>query len=617
MKKKTSLIAALVLSATTVVGLASCGDTTSSSSDSGINSSATTALPRVILTNYEGKAPKRALVNQRVDLDEFIAVRMSDNSLSKDYRIAVAAADVVVEGHKVAATRAGNFDIRVFVGGDDFETAALKAIVSLKFVDELQAEVIDFLQPLSTNPKNITIDLYKASGDNLIYDGATIVHHEDYSAFYNKENPGELDDKGNPNSFIVVRNLTDNKAHTGAFGSDGKPVFDVGDVTATYPYYYITGNVSLDGDSLQYQRLSEEDTEDTLTGDALFTTNLLSYGCSFPVENQGYTSAYTHIIGFDEDEGGKKTLFVIPYMTDKDGKLVFYSILGIHDLGTSKVDIIETAMKDESYVPVSIVGPEIVTTANDIVAAGNYTVEFNAYAADSAGKKLTPTQETAATFAYCHLFGVLGEIKMTSYVTADGIYAKTTVGEKTLDERAFFNKDGQAHQGLLGKDDSFAITPIADVTDAKTTAMFKAATLGTVAEADVNGINWMHKTTDGTKTTFDGKVGDNDGATDGVVLYRNLLKLAAFPVNDLVKGGTTTLSEMLTKTVDFNAGAKHSLCVYDEYQSFVVDTAAKTLEVSVLGMLPIGAANAYYHMDFKVTSVGTTAFDFSTLAARP
>lgn len=612
--KKTSLIAAFALSASTLMGLAACGPTPAASSEnSSDSSSAAVIIPKTIFTSYQGEAPEYTLVNEWVDLDTFVAVQMNDKSYTHDYSVYVASDDVVVEGHKVAATATGDFDVRVFAGAESYAAATIKASITLKFVDEFQAQVIDFLAPLAENPKNLTIDMLDMSqSGNLSYSGTTFLHNENYAAAFDKTNPGSVID-GEANSFLLVRSLSDGKSYTGHFGEDGKPVFDPGDVTANYDYYYLTGDVSIDGLSTSYVA---EDGEALLYGDANFTTNLLTYGASFPLERKGYTADNALILGGSYNEAGDKLehLYVVPFFSDGEKKYN-YGVLDIYGIGTSTNAAIEAAMTDPSYLPAKIESPEVTTTMNAAVTAGNYTVEMNAYAVDASGKKLTPTAADAKDYAYCQLFGAMGDLKMTSYVTEDGIYSKTLVGEKTLDERAYFNRDGKVYSGVIGeKDDSFKVSEVAGATDAKDTADFKSRTLSTVADADVASVTWKTKTTEGTAITFTGATGDNDGSSDQMGLYRNLLKLAAMPVYITIAGDN--LSENLTTPVDFDAGTKHSLGLYDNFDSFTVDASNKTIEVSVTAYLPAGLPNGYYHMDFKVSAVGSTAFDFATVVDR-
>ena len=103
--------------------------------------------------------------------------------------------------------------------------------------------------------------------------------------------------------------------------------------------------------------------------------------------------------------------------------------------------------------------------------------------------------------------------------------------------------------------------------------------------------------------------------TDNILSIRHLYK--SFPVDGREVEVEYHSFELAPDTpVDFDGGVKHSLGLYDNFDSFTVDASNKTIEVSVTAYLPIGLANGYYHMDFKVSAVGSTAFDFATVVDR-
>ncbi len=140
-----------------------------------------------------------------------------------------------------------------------------------------------------------------------------------------------------------------------------------------------------------------------------------------------------------------------------------------------------------------------------------------------------------------------------------------------------------------------------------------------VTAAACDAVNWTSKKTNGTKTIFTGDVGDDDRTTKGNLLFEQLLNMFGGPtysvLNNVIAGGKGNLGTMWTEPQEFNGGDYHALSLYSKYTSFSVDSATNEIEITLSMYAPLGFDDGYFGMKMTLSDIGTTTFDFSTLAA--
>ena len=138
-----------------------------------------------------------------------------------------------------------------------------------------------------------------------------------------------------------------------------------------------------------------------------------------------------------------------------------------------------------------------------------------------------------------------------------------------------------------------------------------------VTAAACDAVNWTSKKTAGTKTTFAGDTGDDDKTTKTNQLFEQLLNMFGGANYGIIAdmSGYVSAGTWWTEPQEFNGGDYHALSLYSKYTNFTVDTATHEVEITFSMYAPIGLTDGYFGMKMTLSDIGTTTFDFSTLAA--
>ncbi len=628
------LSAVLMVSAAAIlgIGLASCGG------EGGVSTS-TVDKTASSIRNTIGSNP--FAVGTEINLDDYITVVYSNGTEDKDYTVSCSNANVTIAGHKATPTAVGTYTLDV-----SSSDGARSIRVSIDARSAEVMEIIDFLSPITTNTSNFIIDCYETSKSGSISRYQSAVHNEHYGVNANLDDLGETYG-GEPNSLILAE-LSDGNYYQGYFNQNGQPVFKPG-VESNYANYFICMPTSLNplGINEVEMETATGATQTVIAGDASFSQEMC-WAASYPIDQIydivfiGYS--YSEVLGlYDTDgDGTKDTLIVKPSyvmyefeyddegnpvpVLDDDGNMIEMEpfsfsnvILGIRNIGTASLDVMENVRNDASYLPQKLEASELQTSFAAVSAAKNYTVDIAAYPSDDTGAKL---YSAAAGSAYSTVFGTSKPIYQTNSVTSEGVLGELgtlsnggsgeTKDAATM-QTGYFNRDGQGYSFTVGSypldestsgDEGTANTPINEVTalDGVTDVFAGAASAQTVADVTGFGeLNITSKTTNGNEVTVVSEVGDNDGTTKANTLFETLFnQMTAY-----------TIGESWTEAVEFTGGDYHALTIYSDYIGLTCDTVTNEIHIEVLVYLPIGLDDAYVVLTYDVSSIGTTTADFS------
>lgn len=611
----------LLLSTAALVMLSACGETTNSSAaNSGTEQSDTTAA-----TSSEAAYPvvikKKTLpyLEEKVkfNLDSYISVEMSDGSISYDYEVSCSKSGLTIEGHKIKSDDVGTYTIVITAG-------SLSSKVTVEVLSNEQIKLIDFLSPLEEDPNNFTVDLY-ADGEYI----RTALHNSKYAVSYDKDNPAKLTTDGDPASTVYAY-LKDNNGYSGYLTKEGnniKPVFKPG-IIKNLNYYYMMYGMTLDVADSGY---AFRNGKDVLALGPEFTENLLAFGCSLPVTYMydGVEYGDTYLIDLsDTGMDGNPDEATLICTLDIEGESEPYEFvtLKLHDVGSSSLPYMETAITSDAYIPETISGSEITTAFAAIDTAGNYTLTAEIFSIDEDADELTKaTPSSIPDDPACNLFGSSDTV-ITQKVTSDGIYYE--MKQKAISQQgtgyalatdyslsaagAVWNSANKGYTTDLDDTGAFpAATEIQGCTNVFSLATVKQLTAGAVTGASVDTTNWTSKKVDATNhtVTFQGDVGDNDGVNADNLLFKDMFNmLGSTDYGTLSNAGTTW-----TKAQDSTTGSKFALSYASDYYSFVVNTATNEIDATVLVYCPFSDLSGYFAIRFRIGSIGTTTYNFSSI----
>ena len=554
--------------------------------------------------------------NVELDLDNYITIEYSDGTTDHTYDVTCSKADMIIEGHKIKSAVLDAYNVVISAGG-------LSARLSIEVFSHDQIALIEFVAPLETDPRNFSMDLM--DGEEYYF---SYFHNAKYTAVFDKTDPTAIDDEtGSPDSTILAK-LADGNGYWGAVVDDGtghpKAQFEPG-IESDYDYYYFTMDMLLDAADSTYVTYQGEE---VLMLGATFTQNLLNYGASQLPDRSGYTYYGSTFIGFvdtdnDQVEDGAK----FSCLVQSGSTISSWCDVVLYDVGTTSIPWMQTAITTQSYIPDAITGGEITTAFAALAAAGNYTMTVSAWTASQTSlEKQTPTSTDADACAY--LFGT-GDAVFTQKYTADGIYSEFK--GKALTDNAgtiamandYTVTAGAAawDDGTTGYKTTYAASTDTGFKPATTLASaagniysltgIQAMTASSVTAAGVNSTVWGGKTADTANhtVTLAGKVGDNDGTTATNLLFKQMIDMLGSTDYGILHNFGTSW----TDAEDFDAGDKHALTLYSDYESFEVNTTTNEISVVMSMYAPIGLTNGYFGLSFEITDIGTTSFDFSTL----
>lgn len=630
MKKISKVL--MLLSAGTLLALGSCTQEQGGNESTNVN-------PGDSQTSVAGSSSGEAKTASRIkhneipymeegvvlDLDKYVTIEYSDGSTDKNYEITCSKkALTIVEGtHKIKSDVSDTYTIVVKAG-------PLTTKLTIEVLSNEQLKLMEFLAPLDENPRNYSIDL---SADGEYY--WSYFHNENYTGVWNKDNPTELDDEGNPNSTILAK-LSDGNAYWGSVGKDGagnpKAVFEPGPVK-NWDWYYFTMDLALDASDSGW---TSYEGEDVLMLGPTFCQNLLNYGCSQLPENNGLEYYGAVVVDYiDTNIDGNPDKYVFDCLVKAGNEIGTYCTVTLYDIGKTNPAFMQQAVTQASYVPARITADEVTTAFNAINTAGNYTMTLKAWSCTS--QSLTPITPAPADIpedGCANIFGTTDAV-ITQKVTADGIYSEykgkklnqaangyTVDSDYTLmDVSAVYNAGGHAYATELDATDGSPTegqikpaTEITGVTNVFTLNEVKGMTAGAVNQAAVNGTTWTGKAEDTAAhtVTLKGDVGDNDGASvHENTLFEQLLNMFGGDTYGVLNSMGTTW----TKAEEFSQGDKHALSLYSSYDAFIVNTTTNEVSIVFDMYAPIGLGNGYFGMSITIDHIGTTTFDFSTLTA--
>lgn len=620
-----------LLSAATLLALGACtsGGSNSNQQSSQINpgESASESVPGNTEAAYPLVIKKETLPyleeGVKFDLDKYISVEMSDGQINHEYTVTCNKADMIIEGHKVKSDVIGTYTLVVTAG-------SLSSKVTVEVLSNEQIKLIDFLSPLEDEPNNFTVDLY--DGETYM---RTSAHTAKYALSYNKDNPGALDDEGEPNSFVLAY-LNDNNGYAGYLTQEGtvtKPVFEPG-IIKNLDWYYLMIGMQLDAADSGYTFMNGKD---CLMLGPSFTENLLAYGCSMPMAamyddvDYGYT-IMTDLKDTGMDGNPDEATFVTYLEIEGESEPYEWITIKLHDVGTTSLPFMETAIKSDSYIPETIVANEITTAFAAINQAGSYTVTANIYSVNPNAEDNTapyvPNPTDVPGDAACLIYGS-PDTMITSKVTANGVYSELKQKELTQQGNGYvaaseytlggasavWNASNKGYYTQTNEDGAFpAATEIAGCTNVFTLAGVKQLTAEAVNAAAVNSTNWTKKTAnDAAHTvTYAGDVGDNDGIKQENLLFKAMMNM----LGSTDYGVLSNMGTQWTDAVDSTTGNKFALTTYSDYKAFTVNTTTNEIDATILMYAPYSDVDqGYFGIRFKITAIGTTTHDFSPLMA--
>ena len=621
----------MLLSTATLVMLGSCVEPPEDKSNEGESTSLDT----------EAKAPTKIKRLKDIpylqegialNLDAYIGVEYSDGSIDSTYEVKTNSKNVTINGHRVSSTEVGVFYVTITAGG-------LTTKLELTVLSNDQTKIMTFLEPLEQDARNFTVDLLAEDGQGNEKLYRRVVHNAKYSVVYNGVDLFAVDEDGDPTSVILAK-LADGNGYFGHIEKDAsnnpKAVFEPG-IQQYYDYYYIVMDLELDAADSTYTSIAGED---VLMMGASFAERLMwSVGLSEAYDNYNrvlpfYGAAYR---GYEEVgmPNGNPDIMIFDIYVGTESQNEVYCTIKLSAVGESGFDWMNTAVTDASYIPEKITANEIPAAFTAVNAAGNFTLTMEAWSVSTDGSvydKFVPAEADMSGDA-CALFLGTCDAVITEKYTSTGIYTEfkgkklnqTTNGyapeaEYSLfDISAVWNESGAAYSTRLAdnEDQTAKVLParsaISGVTDVFQINEIKSMAANNITAAAANVVNWTGKQTEGTKVTFAGDMGDNDGTSQTNLLAAQIFGLLGGATYGVLKdwAGTWTGAQD-----GWGDGGKHAYSRSSDYKTFTVDTATNEIEAYLLMYAPFSDVdNNYFMMKFTISDIGTTTFDFSTLAA--
>lgn len=623
----------MLMSTAALAMLGSCVPPSDSSTNGNEGSASTSAADKDPSKIKREKEIPFLQENIFLNLDNFITIEYSDGSTDKNFELSTNAKSITIDGHKVKGSEVGTFYITVTAGG-----LVTKLDVTVLSNDQIKMEA--FLEPLLDDPQNFTIDVHYEDDNGQDQRLWKALHNARYTVIYDPDDLFAVDEKGNPDNFILAK-LSDGNGYQGTYteGANHTPVptFEPG-ILSQYDWYYVTMPIELDAADSTYISL---DGDDILLMSPTFAESLMwASGLSHPksngVELPYYGAAFAGFQDINIDGNPDIATFDIIVGDDTDNAV--WCTLILEAIGSSELSWMNAAIADASYIPAKITSNEITTAFLAANTAGNFTLTLEAYAYDDDGNKIVPAEADVAGGAVANLFGSCDAV-ITEKYTSTGIYteykrkelSQTAAGYSQAadyslyDISAVWNDSGAAYSTRLADnaDQTAKVLPartaIAGTTDVFTLNEVKQMAANNVTAAACDAVNWTSKKTNGTKTIFTGDVGDDDRTTKGNLLFEQLLNMFGGPtysvLNNVIAGGKGNLGTMWTEPQEFNGGDYHALSLYSKYTSFSVDSATNEIEITLSMYAPLGFDDGYFGMKMTLSDIGTTTFDFSTLAA--
>ena len=561
------------------------------------------------------------------NLDSYVDIEYSDGSLDKTYDVKTNSKNVTIEGHRVKSSEVGVFYVTITAGG-------LTTKLDLTVLSNDQMKIMTFVEPLQNDPRNFTVDLYAENEQGQLERFRQVLHNSKYSVVYDPDDPFAVTEEGEPNSWVLAK-LADGNGYSGHIEKDAnnnpKAVFEPG-ILSSYDYYYVVMDMTLDAADSTYISLEGEDV--LLMGSSFAESLMWSVGIPSAYNSAGGKIPFFGAVYMGYDEigvpNGNPDVMTFDILVGDESNYGVYCTIELSNIGTSELSWMNAAVADASYVPEKIVPTEIPAAFQAINAAGNFTLTLEAWSVDVEGKitdKYVPSERDIAGDAAANFFGTCDAV-ITEKYTSSGIYTefKGKKIEKSdgglaqaadysiFDISAVWNEGGASYSARLDQETGAlpAREAISGVTDVFQMAEIKTMAANNITAAGANQTNWTSKKTEGTKVTFAGDMGDNQGTSQTNLLAFQLFGLLGGANYGVLKDWAGTW----TKAEDgWGDGEKHAYSRAADYRAFIVDTSTNEVEVDCLMYAPFNDIdNNYFMMKFTFSDIGTTSFDFSTLA---
>lgn len=621
----------MLLSTAALAMLGSCGtDKIGPSDNTEASASASAADKTPTKIKRENTIPYLQ-ENIALNLDNFISIEYEDGTTDKTFELSTNAKSITIDGHKIKGSEVGTFYITVTAGG-------LVTKLDVTILSDDQYKMTGFFSALDNDPQNFTVDVYGENDYGQLEFVWEIAHNARYSVVFDPDDPFALDKNGNPDSFILAK-LSDGNGYSG-YISEGPnhtpvPVFEPG-ILSSYDYYYITMGLEIDPADSSYVSL---DGDDVLLMSGSFAESLSwSAGIGEIKDNYGnvvpfYGAAFKSFQDINIDGNPDIARFDIYVGDDSDHDV--YCTIEISKIGSTELAWMTPALTDASYIPERITSDEIVTAFAAAHAAGNFTLTVEAYSvqdSSSADTKYTPAENKIPVDAAANFFGTTDAV-ITEKYTSTGIYTEykgkeliqsgngyTVANDYSLfDISAVWNESGAAYSTRLADnaDQTAKVLParaaIANTTDVFQLAEVKNMAANNITAAGANSTNWTSKKTSGTKVTFAGDVGDNEGTTQTNLLAQQIFGLLGGTTYGVLKDWANT---WCGATDGWGDGGQHAYSRSSRYKGITIDTATGEIVAEFLMYAPFSDIETnYFMMRFTISDIGSTTFDFSTLAA--
>ncbi len=621
----------MLLSTAALAMLGSCGtDKTGTSDSTEASASASAADKTPTKIKREGTIPYLQ-ENIALNLDNFISIEYEDGTTDKTFELSTNAKSITIDGHKIKGSEVGTFYITVTAGG-------LVTKLDVTVLSDDQYKMTGFFSALDNDPQNFTVDVYGENTAGELEFIWEIAHNARYSVVFDPDDPFALDKDGDPDSFILAK-LSDGNGYSG-YISEGPnhtpvPVFEPG-ILSSYDYYYITMGLEIDPADSSYVSL---DGDDVLLMSGSFAESLSwSAGIGEVKDTYGnvvpfYGAAFKSFQDINIDGNPDIATFDIYVGDDNDHDV--YCTIEISKIGSTELAWMTPALTDASYIPEKITSDEIVTAFAAAHAAGNFTLTVEAYSvqdSSSADTKYTPAENKIPVDAAANFFGTTDAV-ITEKYTSTGIYTEYKGKELTqtatgftvasdyslFDISAVWNESGAAYSTRLADnaDQTAKVLParaaIANTTDVFQLAEVKNMAANNITAAGANSTNWTSKKTNGTKVTFAGDVGDNEGTTQTNLLAQQIFGLLGGTTYGVLKDWANT---WCGATDGWGDGGQHAYSRSSRYKGITIDTATNEIVAEFLMYAPFSDIETnYFMMRFTISNIGSTTFDFSTLAA--
>ncbi len=606
----------LLVSAAAILGLVSCGGdgTSTDSGDDSISSTSVVATASSI-TNNLGSYP--FTVGETIDLDEYITVNYNDGSTDQDFSVSCSSAGVTIEDHSVTFTAAGDYTLEI-ESGDGYRT--IRASVTVKTAETM--EVIDFLYPILNNTDNFTYKLYEYNYYYGFFSHyGTVAHTETYTTMYDPDDYGTVSLYSSFDGQILAT-LSDGNYYWGNFVDGGADVeFDPG-IESNGSYYYIRMANILD--PLDFDVYTDETYGDYIAG-GTSVSEALFYNLSLGTSSY-YTFGTCDLVAWvDNDSDGVYDEVVLwpSVWSDYYNQYIYYTdlIVGITDIGTTGIDVLDNAVGNADYLPDPIEYDDLGTALDALASAKNYTVEVSLYGYDYSNDEFY--SDIPEDHFLNDWLGITKSIEQTNYVTEDGIYSEVTVygDDDPSYEFAYFNNNSQGYyyaNGTYPWDETYTydhyLTAIEGVTDIFSEDDINYAFASNIDSSDLDTMNFSGYEEGEGYTTWEADVGYDDLTTKSDGLFEDILNQLSIFYNTTYGGLGSLLTyggmySSGTGSVSFDVSSWYDyITVYDDGS---IDICAILYEPSSQYTSANSYAFVYFHFDFD--TVNNTSYNFESL----